>query len=566
MSEEDPRITAKPAGSDLQEEYMKSFQPLEEGQMIESTVVELGEEYVFVDVGYKSEGKIPVSEFDTIPKIGDMVYVVLLRKESRQGEVIVSKQQADEKLFWRDLRKAQGQRISITGKIVKSIKGGFDVDLGRGMRAFLPLSKTDVNRVENPEDFVGLESPFYVERLYSRGKVNIVVSRRDWLEDEIATKKQEFFETVKIGQVIEGVVKSFTSFGAFIDLGGFDGLLHINDMSWRHVTSPREVVEMGQQMQFKVIRVEPEEQRINLSLKHFTEDPWNHFEEKYQIEDVVKGRVTKLADFGAFIELEEGIEGLAHISELSWVRKIRHPKEVLKIGDSVEVKILSYNAQEGKISLGLKQVLPNPWDDIEQRFPVGMQIRRPVKNLANFGAFFEIEEGIDGLLHVDDMSWTKKVRHPSAVLKEGEEVDVMVIEIDKENQKIKLGMKQLSEDPWKYLAKAFPRGSIIEGEITNITDFGLFVRVQGDVEGLVHKGNLHEGDAESTEEVLSRYKVGEKVKAVVIEASASKQKLSLSIKDYVKKLQQEEMVKYIHDDSAGETVVLSEFIRDKTQG
>ena len=566
MSEEDPRITAKPAGSDLQEEYMKSFQPLEEGQMIESTVVELGEEYVFVDVGYKSEGKIPVSEFDTIPKIGDMVYVVLLRKESRQGEVIVSKQQADEKLFWRDLRKAQGQRISITGKIVKSIKGGFDVDLGRGMRAFLPLSKTDVNRVENPEEFVGLESPFYVERLYSRGKVNIVVSRRDWLEDEIATKKQEFFETVKIGQVIEGVVKSFTSFGAFIDLGGFDGLLHINDMSWRHVTSPREVVEMGQQMQFKVIRVEPEEQRINLSLKHFTEDPWNHFEEKYQIEDVVKGRVTKLADFGAFIELEEGIEGLAHISELSWVRKIRHPKEVLKIGDSVEVKILSYNAQEGKISLRLKQVLPNPWDDIEQRFPVGMQIRRPVKNLANFGAFFEIEEGIDGLLHVDDMSWTKKVRHPSAVLKEGEEVDVMVIEIDKENQKIKLGMKQLSEDPWKYLAKAFPRGSIIEGEITNITDFGLFVRVQGDVEGLVHKGNLHEGDAESTEEVLSRYKVGEKVKAVVIEASAFKQKLSLSIKDYVKKLQQEEMVKYIHDDSAGETVVLSEFIRDKTQG
>ena len=395
--------------------------------------------------------------------------------------------------------------------------------------------------------------------------LTVVVSRRDWLEDEVRKRKEQFFNTVKIGQEVEGEVKSFTSFGAFIDLGGFDGLLHINDMSWRHITSPKEVVELGQRMKFKVVRVDPAEQRINLSLRHFTEDPWNHFEENYHAEDVVKGRVTKLTEFGAFIELEEGIEGLAHISELSWVKKIRHPKEVLKAGDTVEVKILSYNAQEGKISLGLKQVLPNPWDDIQKRFPVGMQIKRPVKNLANFGAFFEIEEGIDGLLHIDDMSWTKRPRHPSSILKEGEEVDVLIIDIDKESQKIKLGMKQLTEDPWKHLAKAFPRGAIIEGVITNITDFGFFVKVQGDVEGLIHKGNICDPRSEDLDEVMQRYKVGDPLKAVIVEINPSRQKLSLSLKDYVRKVQQEEMVKYIHDDSAEETVVLSELIRDKTK-
>lgn len=550
---------------ELQEEYMKSFQPVQEGQLIEGSVVQLGEDQVFVDVGYKSEGKIPLSQFEKVPKIGDTVYVVVLRKEGREGQLIVSKQLADEKLFWRELRRAYNHHESIEGKIAKSIKGGFEVDFGRGVQGFLPLSKTDIVRVEEPDKYVGLKSAFYIDRLYSKGKVNIVVSRRNWLEDEIKKRRDDFFNTAKIGQVVEGHVKSFTSFGAFIDIGGFDGLLHINDMSWSHVTSPKEVVEIGQTLKLKIIRIDPQEQRINLSLKHFSEDPWNHFEEKYNVDDVVKGKVTKLADFGAFIELEPGIEGLAHISELSWIKNIRHPREILKPGDVVETKILSYSTQEGKISLGLKQVLPNPWDDIEKRFPIGMQIKRKVKNVANFGAFLEIEEGIDGLLHVEDMSWTKKVKHPTSVLNVGDEIDVMVIEIDKENQKIKLGLKQLSEDPWKYLAKAFPKGSVIEGEVTNITDFGLFVKVQGDIEGLVHKANILVMDTDELVEPLSQYKTGDKIKATVIEISPSRQKLSLSIKDYMKRMQEEELEKYMHDETSGDTIVLSELIKDKNK-
>jgi small subunit ribosomal protein S1 len=360
-------------------------------------------------------------------------------------------------------------------------------------------------------------------------------------------------------------VKSFTSFGAFIDLGGFDGLLHINDMSWGHVNSPKEVVTLGQTLSVKVIRLDPEEKKINLSLKHFSEDPWIHFEEKYDVGDVVKGRVTKLTDFGAFIEIEEGIEGLAHISEMSWVKKIRHPKELLKPGDIVETKILGYDLQQGKLSLGLKQVLPNPWDDMDQRYPVGMRLTRKVKNVTNFGAFLELEEGIDGLLHLDDMSWTKRPKHPSALFNPGDEVEVMVIEVDKENRRIKLGVKQLTEDPWDSLARAYPRGSVIEGEITNITDFGLFVKVQGGIEGLVNKSNAFDPNTETLEDALARFKVGDQVKAVVSEISPQKQKLALSIREYGRRMQQETMVKYIQDDSTEEKTTLADLVREKSK-
>jgi small subunit ribosomal protein S1 len=350
-----------------------------------------------------------------------------------------------------------------------------------------------------------------------------------------------------------------------VDLGGFDGLLHVNDMSWGHVNSPKEVVSLGQTIQVKVIRMDPEEKKINLSLKHFSEDPWTHFEERYTTGEVVQGRVTKLTDFGAFIEIEEGIEGLAHISELSWVRKVRHPKELLKVGDIVEIKILSYDIQQGKLSLGLKQVLPNPWDDVDQRYPVGMRLKRPIKNITNFGAFVEIEEGIDGLLHLDDMSWTKRPKHPSALYNPGDQIEVMVIDIDKENHRIKLGVKQLTEDPWQSLAKAFPRGNVVEGEITGITDFGVFVRVQGDIEGLVNKSNIFDPNSESLEEALARYRVGDKIKVVVTEVSPSKQKLSLSIREYNRRQQQETMVKYIHDDSEEEKTTLADLIKEKSK-
>jgi small subunit ribosomal protein S1 len=406
---------------------------------------------------------------------------------------------------------------------------------------------------------------FFIERLYHKSKVNIVVNRKDWLEQENKRKREEFFNKVKIGDEVEGKVKTFTSFGAFVDLGGFDGLLHIHDMSWGHINSPKELVSLGDELRVKVIRLDQQEKKINLSLKHFTEDPWTHFEEKYVAGDVVKGRVTKLTDFGAFIEIEPGIEGLAHISELSWVKKIRHPKELLKETDIVEAKILAYDIQQSKLSLGLKQVLPNPWDDIERRYPEGMRLKRRVKNLTNFGAFLELEEGIDGLLHLDDLSWTKKPKHPSAVVKVDDEIEVMVIELDKENRKIKLGVKQLTEDPWRSLAKAFPRGSVVEGQITGITDFGFFVKVQGDIEGLINKSNLFDPAVETLEEVLARYKVGDTVRANVVELSAEKQKLGLSLREYNRKLQQETMVHYIHDDSSGEKATFAELLKDKTK-
>jgi small subunit ribosomal protein S1 len=549
----------------LREEYLQSLAQVAEGQMVPGQIVEVDNEFVYVDVGLKSEGKIPIAEFEQPPTIGDTVYVILLNRESRRGEVVVSKKKADEKMFWKNLRIAFDQREPVPGTIAKRIKGGFEVDLGNDVTAFLPLSKTDISRVTDPAEYVGLKSSFFIERLYHHSKVNIVVNRRQWLEQENSRRRDEFFENTQIGDEVEGIVKSFTSFGAFIDLGGFDGLLHINDMSWGHVNSPKELVSIGDTIRVKVIRLDPEEKKINLSLKHFTEDPWTHFEDHYQVGDIVKGKVTKLTDFGAFIEIEEGIEGLAHISELSWAKKIRHPRELLQVNDIVETKILSYDVQQGKLSLGLKQVLPNPWDDIDKRYPVGMRLKRRVKNITNFGVFVEIEEGIDGLLHLDDMSWTKRPKHPSVLYKEGDEIEVMVIDIDKQNQRMKLGVKQLTEDPWRSLAKAFPRGSVIEGEITSITDFGFFVKVQGDIEGLVNKSNLFEPGSESIEDVLERYKVGDRVKAVVTDVNVEKQKLALSIREYTKRMQQEAMVQYIHDDSEEEKTTLADILKDKNK-
>ena len=566
MSTEDKKKLAPEAENQLQEQYVQSLQPIEEGQMIPGRVIEVDGDYVYIDVGYKSEGKISSNEFDTPPQVGETVYVILVRKEGREGQVIVSKRKADEKIFWKDLRIAFDDHKPVQGTIVHKIKGGYEVDLGNDIRAFLPLSKVDVKRPSENSDYVGVKSSFYIDRLYAKGKTNIVVSRRDWMEEDIRKRRDGFFGQVKIGDTVEGIVKSFTSFGAFVDLGGFDGLLHINDMSWGHVTRPKDFVKLGESIQLKVIRLESQEGRINLSLKHFTEDPWNHFEEKYHIGDVVKGKVTKLADFGAFIEIEEGIEGLAHISELSWVRKVKHPREVLKVGDVVETKILNYDIQQGKLSLGLKQVLPNPWDEIDQRYPVGMRLTRKVVRASPYALFFEIEEGIDGVMHVDDMSWTKKIRNASSFAKMEDEIEVMVIGIDKERAKVQLGVKQLSEDPWESIARAYPRGSVITGEITSITDFGFFVKVQGGIEGLVHKMNIVDDRVEPLDAAMAKYKVGDSIQAVVTEVSPSKQKLSLSLRDYVKRVQREELDKYIHDESKQDTVSLGDMLKDKIKG
>ncbi|MCQ2613164.1 MAG: 30S ribosomal protein S1 [Treponemataceae bacterium] len=537
----------------LQEEYLKSFESLEEGQLINGTVIQVTQDQVFIDVGYKSEGKIPTSEFSELPNIGDVVSVVLVTKENKHGEVIVSKQKADLKQIWKKLRQAFTDKTPVDGTIVKTVKGGYDVSLGADIHAFLPISQSDSVKVDKPEKLIGLKGQFYLERLYADQKANIVVNRRKYLEETTEKNRDDFFANVQVGDTVKGSVKTFTSFGAFIDLGGFDGLLHINDMSWGHVTRPKDFVKKGQEIELKVIRLDPEEKRINLSIKHFSEDPWLHFEEKYHVNDVVKGTVTKLTDFGAFIELEEGIEGLAHISEFSWTKKISKPGDVVKIGDEVECMVLGYDIQAGRVSLGLKQVSDNPWEKISELYPVGTKLTRKVVKITNSGAFIELEEGIDGFLHADDISWTKKVKHPSSELQVGQEVETVVIDCDTENHRIRLGIKQLSDDPWEQFSNAYKPGSTLEGEIVSITDFGVFVKAPMDIEGLVNKANLSDNREEPYEEAVKKYNVGDKINVYVVDVNPEKQKVAFSVKEFKRKQQRDEISQYMSsNDSEGD--------------
>ncbi len=547
----------------MQQQFLEQLDDLEEGRLVEGTIIQVGGDEVFVDIGYKAEGRIPISEFDSPPKVGDTVEVVLMRKDIRNGGVAVSKQKADEKRFWKELKHAHQERVPVDGTVVRAVKGGFEILLAGGVRGFNPISKMDVRRVDNPDEFVGIKSKFFVERIYSENRINIVLSRRSWLEEAVESNRKTFFENVSIGDEVEGTVKSFTSFGAFVDLGGFDGLLHINDMSWGHVTRPKDFVKKGDVIRLKVIKMDPEEKKINLSLRHMTADPWESFEDRYGVDQIVMGKVTKLTDFGAFVELEEGIEGLVHISEMSWVKRISHPREIVSPGQEVETKILDYDLQAGRVSLGLKQVLPNPWDDVSDRYPAGMHVKGIVKKITASGAFIELEEGMDGFLHVDDISWTKRYKNIGAVLQENQEIECVVILNDSENQNIRVGLKQLTDDPWQQLKDAYPPRSIIEGEITNITDFGIFVRVQGGVEGLINKMNLVDPKHESYEDAVQEYSPGDTVKAVVTEVNPGRQRLSLSIRELQRQEQRQELAKYIHDDQDDGTVTLGDMLKEK---
>ncbi|WP_332448448.1 30S ribosomal protein S1, partial [Sphaerochaeta sp.] len=550
----------------LQEEYLKSLDGIEDGQLVAGTVVQVNNEYVFVDVGYKSEGRISRDEFATIPEIGEEVKVVIINKEGKGGQIVVSKKRADFKERTDELKAASESRSPVLGKFEKVIKGGFEIDLGGEYKGFCPLSKADVVRVEEPETLIGVTDYFIIDKFHGGTKLKSVVNRREYLDQKIKENKEKFFSTVHIGDVVEGVVKSFTSFGAFIDLGGFDGLLHINDMSWGHVTRPKDFVKKGQVVQLRLINIDPETQKINLSLKHMQEDPWTTFEQKYNVGDAVKAPVTKITTFGAFIEIEPGIEGLAHISELSWTKRINNPKEVLDVGDVVEAKILGYDLDKKRVSLGLKQLEENPWDTIVERYPVGMTLSKPVVKITNSGAFVNLEEGIDGFLHIDDISWTKKVKNMASFCAEGDVIDVVVIRVEPDNRRIRLGVKQLEGNPWQTLRHDYPKFSTISGVVTNVTDFGVFVKVMGDIEGLISKYNLVGPDEEYTDEVLKKFNVGDPITTMVVECNPTTQKLSLSIKEMVKRSQQSEIAKYIHeDDDDSDTFSLADMMRYKDE-
>ena len=532
----------------LEQHYM-SIPELEVGQIVTGTVVQTNDETVLVDIGYKSEGQVPVDEFIELPKIGDKVALTILKLDNGRGQVVVSKKRAEAKEKGEALKKASEEKTPVLGKFAKTIKGGYEVDLGADYKGFCPLSKADVNRVENPESLVGKTDFFIIDKFHSGTKLKSVVSRREYLEQKIEENRKQFFETAHVGDVVQGVVKSFTSFGAFIDLGGFDGLLHINDMSWGHVTRPKEFVKRGQIIQLKVINLDPETQKINLSLKAMEPDPWSTFDQKYQIGDVIKKPVTKIATFGIFIEIEPGIEGLAHVSELSWTKKITNPKDFCNIGDVVEAKILGWDLDHKRVSLGLKQLEENPWDTVAERYPVGKVLSAPVVKVTNTGAFVNLEEGIDGFLHMDDVSWSKKLKSMDQFCKEGDVIDVCISRVEPEARRIKLSVKQLSGNPWQTIAKEYPKYSVITGTVSSVTDFGVFVKVLGDVEGLIQKFQLVGPEEEYKDSVLESYKekIGEPITAMVIDCNPKTEKLSLSIKEMKKREEESEMARYMAD-------------------
>lgn len=539
------------------EASINKMEPVENGSNVQGTVVQVTDDTVFVDVNCKSEGKIPVSEFaGELPKVGDVITVYLVNQFGKNGPE-VSKVKADEKRLWEEFKVAFDEKRPVDGTISSVTKGGYMVNLGGGISAFLPISQSDSQKVEKEEKLIGVKSKFYVERLYSNGKRNVVVNRRKYLEEQIDVNRDKFFNEVKIGDTVKGTVKSFTSFGAFIDLGGFDGLLHINDMSWGHVTRPKDFVKKGQEIELKVVKLDPEGKRINLSLKHFAEDPWVHFEEKYHVNDIVKGKVTKLTDFGAFIELEEGIEGLAHISEFSWTKKINKPSDMVKEVDEVECMILGYDIQAGRVSLGLKQVTDNPWDTIADKYPVGTKLKGKVVKITNSGAFVQLEEGIDAFLSGEDLSWTKRIKHPGSEIKVDQELDVVVTECDLENHRIRVGVKQLTDNPWKAFAAEYKVGDTFEGEVTSINDFGIFVKAPNGIEGLVNKANLSDDRDVPFEEAVKKYNVGDKVNVYVVSIDVDKERVAFSVKEYKKAQARAELSQYMsssNDDDGAYTI------------
>jgi len=524
LSEEDPEK--------LLEAYDETLRDFEEGEIVKGVVVKIDRDEVMVDVGYKSEGYIPLSEFGTMPdgtpkvKVGDPVDVYLLRKEDQDGLVVLSKEIADQKIVWDSIAEAYEREEVVQGKIVRRIKGGLKVEIGN-VKAFLPASQVELRPVQNFDRYIGKTLDMKVIKLSKRRR-NIVLSRRVILEDELEAKRKSTLSTLEPEQTREGIVKNITQFGAFIDLGGVDGLLHKSDMSWGRVNHPSEVVSVGDKVEVMVLSVDVEAGKISLGMKQKTPDPWLSVEEKYPVGSTVSGRVVNIVDYGAFVELEPGVEGLVHVSEMSWTRRVPHPSKLLRKGDIIQARVLDVDASKQKISLGIKQLQPNPWELLADKYPVGSRINGKVRNLTDFGAFVEIEEGIDGLIHVSDLSWAKRVMNPSDILKEGDEVEAVVLSIDPEKQRVSLGLKQIEPDPWIQVPEKYAIGTIVRGKIVNITSFGAFAKLEEGVEGLIHISELDERHVDNPEEIVS---VGEELELKVISLDTEERRIGLSLKE-----------------------------------
>jgi len=510
----------------MEEAMKQSDKRFAAGEIVKGTIIEVRPKEVLVDIGYKSEGSVPASEFEDIKtvRVGDAIDVLIEKLEDKDGMVVLSKEKAEFKKNWDKILTICNEGGTIAGKVKAVVKGGLLVNIG--VEAFLPASQIDIIPPKNLQGYVGNTYDFKVVKI-NQDRQNIVLSRRELIEQERNERRQKLLAEMTPGDIRKGTVKNITDFGAFIDLNGLDGLLHITDMSWGRIGHPSEILKVGQEIDVVVLDINREKERVSLGLKQKLANPWDNIETKYPVGARVKGRVVNLVPYGAFVELEPGVEGLVHVTELSWTKRIAKPSDVLRQGQDIEAVVLGINREEQKISLGVRQLEANPWDKALEKYPPGTRVKGRIRNLTSYGAFIELEEGLDGMIHVSDISWTRKINHPSEVLKKGDEVEAVVLEIDKSNQRISVGVKQLSEDPWTNIDKYYKVGDLVSGKVTKLASFGAFVGLQHDIDGLVHISQVSEERVDKIKNVL---KVGQEVTARVIKIDKSDRRIGLSIK------------------------------------
>lgn len=563
----------KPGGESGEDDFRtlfeQSIQAVQPGGIVKGKVVDITPTHVVVDVGYKTEGQIPVKEFfdregKIQVKVGDEVDVLFESPEGDDGDIVLSREMAQDIKIWEKIEKAYHEESPVEGVIVARVKGGFNVDVG--VPGFLPGSHVDIRATRNLDKFVGKTDRFIILK-YNQMRGNVVVSRKAMIEKEREALKKDTLKILEEGVILEGVVKNITGYGAFVDVGGIDGILHITDMSWGRINHPSDLVKVGESIKVVVLKFDPERERISLGMKQITPDPWESVESKFAIGSRVQGKVVGLTDYGAFVELDKGIEGLVHISEMSWAKKVSHPSKVVQVGETVETVVLNIDRNRHRISLGLKQVMPNPWLLLKEKYAIGSVIKGSVRNVTDFGVFVGVEEGIDGLVHISDLDWAKKIKHPSELYKKGDSVEAKVLGIDVENERFSLGIKQLMGDPWELIAQKNPVGSKIEGEITKIADFGVFVRIEDKVEGLIHVSQL---STERVDKPSSLFKVGDHINAEVINIDTQERRIGLSIRALRKSSERKEMEAYLKKEKetgmfSFETILNEELRLDKDE-
>ncbi len=530
---------------DFAELVESSFHKVQEGEVVTGIVVQVTSDYVMVDVGSKSEGQIPLEQFldekgELTVKVGDEVQVFLEDTEESSGQVKISKSKADKIRIWEEIAAVCETEKTIVGRVVARVKGGLQVDIG--VAAFLPGSQVDLRPVRNFEKYIGESFEFNVLK-YNRKRGNIVLSRKPLLEKQKEERKNLILGTMEGTGLFIGTVKNITDYGAFIDLGGIDGLLHITDMSWGRINHPSDVLKVGDQIQVKVLKFDQDKERVSLGMKQIQPDPWENVEERYPKESEWTGKVVSITDYGVFVELEKGVEGLVHISEMTWTKKPRHPSKLVQVGDEVDVMVLNVDKEQKRISLGMKQLKPNPWDVIAERYPEGTKIEGKIRNVTDFGVFVGIDEGIDGLVHISDISWTQRIKHPGELYKKGQTVQAVVLNIDKENERFSLGIKQMQEDPWETIPDRYPPGAKVRGKVTSVTDFGVFLEIEEGIEGMIHVSELSKERVNSPSDFT---KEGEELTAMVLKVNKKDKKIALSIKSLEKTGDYEQVKGYMH--------------------